>query len=868
MESPPPIPLSAWQPAPASDRRTSTPAPGPPQALFRRLPLHFEPNAGQADAKVRFLTRGHGFGLYLTPEAMLLVLNGPQPEAEDAATASPEPTGIRISWPGAQPGRPEPLAPLPGKINYLLGNRPDRWRTGLPTYSRIRYPDLYPGVDLLVYGDRGKPKYDFIVHPGAHPSIIRLAYAEVEGLSLDPAGNLHLKTTAGEVTQPAPVIYQEIGGVRVLRSGRYVLHGNRGVGFEMDAYDAAHPLVIDPIIVERTYATFFGGMNTEIGASLTLDSGGNIYLAGQTQSTDLPTQNPLQGGFGGGASDAFVAKLNAQGDTLVYATYLGGSRLDEALAIGLDASGQAYVTGRTDSTDFPTRNPVQGSLKSKDDAFVAKLSADGSGLVFSTYLGGAGNDKANGLAVDAAGNVYVTGETDSSNFPTQNPFQGNLGNGQGAKIDAFLTKLTPTGNALVYSTYLGGQDREQGFGVAVDSGGNAYVTGVTQSTDFPTQNPLQAVIGDTIGATTDAFVTKVDAAGNSLLWSTYLGGAGDDAGNGITVDGSGNVYLTGSTDSTNFPTLNPAQANRGGLLDAFASKILSTGAGLAFSTYLGGAGTDTGFGVAVDLAGNLHVAGFTDSANFPVLNPLQSSNAGGEDGFVTRLNSFGNALTWSTFLGGVDDDRVTGLVLNATGQPHLTGFTKSADFPTLKPLQASLGGGNGLDAFVVKLVSTVINRLSVYSPFFQADSGIYTFIAVTHPSLSGMNSLIGVQARAFTDTGNQFGATAEFTIEAGHTHRIFLTRPNHPLLNPVNFPQAVFILGTQGLGRLRIDPVSTNPGKALPGGGFTDVTMMSYWGAVVMEDTMSGFAINFIGDLTDSSAHPGMAPGLFPSGVN
>src|SRR5438552_3467713 len=557
------------------------PATAAPEArvseTYGKLPLHFEANQGQTHQDVRFLARGPGYSLYLTAGEAVLVLTKPNP---DATQARATPVVVRMSVVGAAP---KPLVSgldeLPGKANYLIGN-PAKWRTNVPTYAKVHYRAVYPGIDLVYYGNQRQLEYDFVVSPGADPERIVLGFQGAERLEINAEGELVLHAAGGAIRQRVPLIYQEIDGVRTKIEGRYVLKDAHRVGFQVAAYDPSRPLVIDPTLVDSTY---LGGSGWDYGYGIAVDAAGSAYVTGVTRSTDFPTASPLQATTGGGVEgDAFVTKLDPTGSALVYSTYLGGRGVDYGYGIAVDAAGSAYVTGQTTSTDFPTTiGAFQTTKGGSYNAFVTKLNPTGSALVYSTYLGGSGGERGFGIAVDAAGNAYVTGTTGSTNFPTTPGAFQTTGGG------VFVSKLDAAGSALLYSTYLGGSGDDRGYGIAVDAAGSAYVTGSADSTDFPTVNPLQAANGG-VG---DAFVSKLDATGSALLYSTYLGGSARDAASGIAVDAAGSAYVTGYTISTNFPTMNPLQAaHGGGYTDAFVSKLDAAGTALLYSTYLGGSG--------------------------------------------------------------------------------------------------------------------------------------------------------------------------------------------------------------------------------------------------------------------------------------
>ena len=740
-------------------------------SAYGKFPLSFEANQGQTNPRVKFLSRGSGYSLFLTPTEAVLTLRSSSRESQvKGQKAVAERPGLlsgraaankfrkersaadlqdksavqeavlRMKLVGANPApKISGVDELPGKTNYFIGNDPKKWRTNVPTYAKVNYQRVYPGVDLVYHGTQGKLEYDFVVAPGADPGVIRLSFEGAERLELGAQGDLVLRTAAGELRQHKPVVYQEVAGARHAVSGSYVSRGQSEVGFEIARYDASQPLIIDPVL---SYSTYLGGGNFDEGLGIAVDSAGNAYVAGSTGSTNFPTTTgAFQTTFGGGRN-AFVTKLNPTGSALVYSTYLGGSLFDEGLGIAVDATGSAYVTGDTQSSNFPT---TPGAFQTTfgggfSDAFVTKLNPTGTALVYSTYLGGDNFDGSSGIAVDSGGNAYVAGGTDSANFPTTpTAFQTTFGGGTcfgGPCFDAFVTKLNPTGTARVYSTFLGGGDSDTGNAIALDSSGNAYVTGGTGSADFPTTpGAFQMTYGGGICGVPpnalpcpDAFVTKLNPTGTAPpVYSTYLGGSSFfDVGFGIAVDpGCGpapaapcNAYITGFTESANFPTTPTAfQTTFGGFSDAFVTKLNPTGtAPLVYSTYLGGSNLDEGSGIAVDSGGIAYVKGGTGSANFPTTpTAFQTTLGGGFDAFVTKLNPTGTApLVYSTYLGGSSYEQLdpsffgaivhSGITVDSLGSAYVTGITSSTDFPTTAgAFQPAFGGDDG-DAFVAKIV--------------------------------------------------------------------------------------------------------------------------------------------------------------------
>jgi hypothetical protein len=691
---------------------------------YGKLPLIFEANQGQTHNRVKFISHEPGYGLFLTRDEMVLKLSGkgtgqrmqvqithPRlPILSREVFISPDLRLHAPDFPLTAAGNASRMADsvvrvrlmganrsvfvsgngeLPGKANYFIGNDPKRWRTNVPTYARVQYQSVYPHVDLVYYGTQdGQLECDFEVRPGGDPRAITLEVGtqqrrgdsklESENMAAQPAfriaanGDLIIPTEDGEVRFRKPVVYQE----------------------------------------------------REFGASIQESQGSNQKrqsAIGQKQGLPVQNREFLDGRYVLKAEGRVEFQVGSYDrwrplvidPVLVYSTYLGGSNTDVAYSIAVDSSGNAYLTGEASSDDFPTANPIQASIRGSFNAFVTKLNPAGSALVYSTYLGGSNTDAAMSIAVDSSGNAYVTGNTNSTDFPTVNPLQGT--NKAAATVPGestgFVCKLNSSGSALVYSTYLGGSYQDMPAGIAVDSSGDAYVTGGTLSTDFPTVNALQAKLG----GSGDAFVSKLNAAGSALVYSTFLGGASADSAGGIAVDSSGSVYVTGQTGSADFPLVNPVQSvNHAADQTAFVAKLNPAGSALQYSTYLGGSLSDFGIGVRVDSSGDSYVTGITYSPDFPTVNPLQASMTGGA-AFVAKLNPSGSALIFSTFLGGseaiastVNVETLAGAIaLDSSGNAYITGETDALDFPTVDPVQAVCPACESIsgNAFVTELRS-------------------------------------------------------------------------------------------------------------------------------------------------------------------
>jgi uncharacterized repeat protein (TIGR01451 family) len=727
------------------------------QAAHARVPLSFAPNLGQTDEQVNFVCQGPGSSLFLTAGEAVWVLHAPtgKEEADEPTlparreVSNETPVVLRMTFVGVQtPVQGTGLELLRGEVNYLRGSDPARWRTHVPTFAKVKYENVYPGIDLVYHGSGWQLEFDFLVAAGAEPGAITLAFHGAELLEIDPHGELLVRVAGREIRWLKPILYQQIAGIPREVAGGYVLRAGSAaqVGFQVGDYDRSLPLVIDPVL---NYSTYLGGRAADGGADIAVDAFGNAYVTGSTVSADFPTNNPATPTFRGGAFDVFVAKLDATGTNLVYATYVGGSAEDNARGIAVDALGHAYVTGETLSEDFPTLKAFQptkpgvvrdGSgnvLANNFDGFVTKFNPNGA-LVYSTFLGATstadlllfGTDNANDLpadiAVDSLGRAYVTGQTLSANFPTTvNAFQREdpdllrAANGQvlGNRLDIFVAVLNAAGGGLVYSTYLGGSGidgaRTRGSGngaIAVDPAGNIHVAGRTLSTNFPT---TVGVFSRELLGGIDAFVAKFDTNG-ALAFATYLGGRGDEGGRlesefAIAADAAGNVYVAGDTDSPNFPaTVSAWQPALRGLTDAFVTKLSPTG-GLLFSTYLGGVNYDGATALGLESSRAVYVAGWTASRDFPVQQPIQATNRGAFDGFVALLDPPATNLVFSTYLGGSGSDLAYGLAVDQSLNALVTGYTESANFPIVTPANAPSGlpvqpnyGGGG-DAFVARI---------------------------------------------------------------------------------------------------------------------------------------------------------------------
>ena len=709
------------------------------EAALGRMPLYFVENRGQLDHRVAYYIQGSDTSIYFTNQGMTLALTGPAASSRNKDAGLQKGSSqveslkrianeegrrqrwvVKVDFIGANPNvKPAGRDQTAAIISQFKGPK-QQWKTGLKTYGRIVYPNLWPGIDLVYSGSVNQLKYSFVVRPGADANQIKLGYRGAKEVKINNKGQLEVATPVGSFVDEKPYSYQEKEGrqVKVATDYKLAYQGTTGVqvcGFKVGSYDKSKELVMDPVIL--VYAGYIGGAGEDLGNAIAVDSAGNAYITGDTPSTE--SSFPVRVGPDltySGNQDAFVAKVNALGTALVYAGYIGGAGVDRGRGIAVDSAGNAYITGGTNSTEasFPVTVGPDLTFNGGFDAYVAKVNATGTALVYAGYIGGSGSgfDEGFGIAVDSVGNAYIAGITEFTevNFPVRvGPDLTFNGGGD----DAFVAKVNAAGTALIYAGYIGGDDNDAGLGIAVDSAGNAYVTGLTESTE--SSFPVRVGPDLTYSGNQDAFVAKVNALGTALVYAGYIGGAGVDRGRGIAVDSAGNAYITGGTNSTeaSFPvTVGPDLTFNGNFLDAFVAKVYATGIALVYAGYIGGAGNDEGLGIAVDSAGNAYVSGETESteASFPVMiGPDLTFNGGFSDSFVAKVNAVGAALIYAGYIGGAATDRSFGIAVDSVGNAYVTGSTNSreATFPVAVGPDLTYNEGF-LDAYVAKVLDTSV----------------------------------------------------------------------------------------------------------------------------------------------------------------
>ena len=657
--------------APARDEA----GPGSQVVRAAALPLVFEANGGRTDPRARFISHGEGYTLFVTPTESVWSLGGGR-------------SVVRTRLVGARPARVAGRERLPGTVNSLVGRRSD-WRTGIPAYGRVASRGVYPGIDLVHHGDRGRLEYDFVVAPGADPRAIELAVRGAQRVSLDARGDLVMQTASGVLRQHRPVAYQ--GRDRVEASFR--LTGNR-VRFQLGDWDRSRPLVIDPIV---TYAVPRGGNAIDVPRAIAVDSAGSAYITGSTDSSDYPTTAGAADTSYGGIGDAFVTKLTPSGTGIVYSTYVGGTGQDYSQDIEVDSAGSAYIAGYGGSGLGVTATIGAGG---GGDAFVAKLNPSGSSLAYFTRVGGTGADYFYGIAVDSSGNAYAAGSTASTNYPVDAPDVDLPGE------DAVLTKINAAGTARGYSRYLGGDGFDRAYGVD-ERNGEAYVAGTTSSSNFPLASAFDtSPTGGTATVTNEAFITKFNTAGTSRVYSTYYGGNGYDLADAIAVGPTGDVWIAGSGDSSTHIATSGLNSTPqpGGSTDTLVAHLHANGTMIA-GGYLGGNGVDAevGFrnGVATDAQGNGYITGKTSSTDTAFSHrATQSTNGGADDAFVVKLGSTSNPATlFKTYHGGESGEHGEGIATGPEGSFFVAGTTNSIDYPSKPAGPEPAADGDG---FVVK----------------------------------------------------------------------------------------------------------------------------------------------------------------------
>ncbi|HMK21196.1 MAG TPA: SBBP repeat-containing protein [Terriglobales bacterium] len=746
---------------------------------FGNFPLAFEPNQGQTDPQVKYLSRNSHYTLFLTSnEAVFTLPIAPkdEPAGRIRAARKPRPRSqsvLRLAMLGANP-TPQVYAgsQIPGHSSYLIGNDPSQWVRDVDQFARVNYRGVYPGVDMTFYGQQRQLEFDFMVQPGADPRKIALGVEGAASVRTDrQTGDVVLTSAAGDLRLHKPVAYQKQGDTRQPVEARFVVKNNE-IAFALGPYDHSRELVIDPTIL---YSTYIGAGAEDDGYAIAVDSTGAAYITGETNSPSFPGAPKSGGGLtpgglnqgvaGNTKSDAFVVKISADGTTLIYSAFIGGTGTDSGNAIVLDGSKQAYIAGTTDSNDFPIAgNSAQvANGGGNSDAFVAELNANGTALIYSSYIGGTGDEVGYGVAQDSAG-IYVVGSTTTSDgsFPISN--SGALqASYQGGASDGFVTKIDPA-TGFLNSVFLGGSGADIATGVAVDGSHDVFVTGVTVSTDFPVHGTASYPNAQHCGTDQncnsgkdDSFVSEIKADFSQFIYSNYLGGSSFDDANQIVLDSSGNAYVVGITSSSDFPTHNPFQPSLGsgtGVSNAYVTKLDATG-NLVFSTYLGGGGTDNALNVALDGSKNVYLTGSTTSNNFPLATATQSSLGGNKDAFVTELKADGSGLLFSTYLGGHAEENhfLAGIAVDGSNNIYVTGDTLSSDFPITGNAPKTSYGPNQCgtanpcrDVFVVKYgpqsapVSISIGAISP-NPISRGSTGTAT-VTVTPMGAAGTVNLV------------------------------------------------------------------------------------------------------------------------------
>ena len=686
----------------------------------------FEENRGQHDARVRFMARGENFTLHLTGTEAVYVL----PMPHDSSAASKQRMyALRMSLAGANhDARIVGEDALVKRVSYFKGRDANKWVTDVPTFERVRSHDVYPGVDHVWYGnDEGTLEYDFEVGPGRDPNVIEVDFSGASKVEIADNGDLWIHVAAGVLKQARPFVYQDHTGSRREVSSSYEMRGRNRVGFRLGQYDARQPLVIDPNLTQLAFSSYLGGSGTDTAVAIAVDAARNVYVTGTTNSTDFPTlTDGFDATYNGGFFDIYVTKLNAAGTTALYSSYLGGSADESAGDIAVDSTGRAYVVGTTQSSNFPrTSGAFDTILSGPNDAFVVQLSASGAALGYSTFLGGSnGVESLPKVVIDGTGSAYVVGVTSSANFPVtvgafDTTFNGPGGNDGG---DLFVAKLNATGTGLMFSTFLGGSGVEDilRFGITL-RGTNPIVAGSTNSADFPTTS---GTVDTTYNGGTDVFISLLNSTGTALVFSTFLGGSSSDYAKDIVRGADNRLYVAGSTASADFPTTAGAHdAILDGGLDGFIVKLTVDLTELTYSTFVGGDAADSVEALALEplcvpglpcsARHRVFITGHTSSIDFPTTaDAFDASFNGILDSFVSRLNGTGSDLDYSTLFGSASYELSEDIATDSSGNAYLTGIVNGepdGDFPIAgdSVFQKTVGGVD--DAFVSKLGDLVVS---------------------------------------------------------------------------------------------------------------------------------------------------------------
>jgi len=660
----------------SSDVRPVPTAPVPTAATQ----LGFIANQGQIEGPAVYYARTSDCAAFFEPGSILLDRSPGKPGERGVA--------LRVSFPNGK-ASVEAADPRGARVSTFLGSDPRQWRSAVETFGEVRYHAIAPGADLVYRMAGGRLKYDCVLEPGVDPARAVLRYQGAERLELAADGGLLIHTGAGTLYEQPPALYQEVAGRRVPVRGGYQITGSRDLSFWATGYDPTLTLVVDPSLL---WSTFLGGDGADKANAVTTDGNGNLYVVGETASSNFVTTPGVYSRTRSGSSDVFVTKLSPDGASVIWSTLLGGLGLDVGRGVALDASGNVYVCGQTASSNFPVTSAAFQRTHGGDlwDAFVAKLSPTGAALLYATYLGGNAADYGVALRVDAAGCAVVGGITGSSNYPTTagvvvpgfSPSLFDAANG-------FVTKLNAAGSAPVFSTYIGTSNGVDMLnGLALDNAGQAVVVGWTVSASYPTTAGAYDRTFTGASNTHEAFVTKLNGSGTAYVFSTFLGGSQSDDATGVALDAQGKVYVTGRTLSGDFPVSAGAfdasfDASLGNYWDGFVCRLSADGAALEYGTYFGGSNHEEPYGIAVGAGGQAVVCGYTSSSGFPATSgACDASYNGGQDAFLLTLAADGRSLLYATFLGASGTDLANAVTVNPSGQAVVVGATDGAAFPT------------------------------------------------------------------------------------------------------------------------------------------------------------------------------------------